>query len=116
MIRALLLFLCLALPASAQSVSETDTAVIRTLDKSTGALQDITLQRGDVLQLNRLLIRMDYCRYPTNNPSGDAFAHLVITNMAGDQVFFSGWMVASSPALNALDHPRFDVWVLRCNN
>jgi hypothetical protein len=27
---------------------------------------------------------------------------------------FSGWMVASSPALSALDHPRYDVWVLNC--
>ncbi|MGB0800115.1 MAG: DUF2155 domain-containing protein, partial [Planktomarina sp.] len=25
-----------------------------------------------------------------------------------------GWMVASSPALNALEHPRYDIWVLRC--
>ncbi len=29
---------------------------------------------------------------------------------------FSGWMIASSPALNALDNPRYDVWLLRCNN
>ena len=27
---------------------------------------------------------------------------------------FAGWMIADSPALNALDHPRYDVWVLRC--
>ncbi|MGB1970407.1 MAG: DUF2155 domain-containing protein, partial [Paracoccaceae bacterium] len=27
---------------------------------------------------------------------------------------FMGWMVASSPALNPLDHRRYDVWVLRC--
>ena len=27
---------------------------------------------------------------------------------------FSGWMLASSPALSALDHPRYDVWVLSC--
>jgi hypothetical protein len=23
-------------------------------------------------------------------------------------------MIASSPAISALDHPRYDVWVLRC--
>ena len=27
---------------------------------------------------------------------------------------FSGWMLASSPALNALEHPVYDVWVLDC--
>jgi hypothetical protein len=25
-------------------------------------------------------------------------------------------MVASSPALSALDHPRYDVWVMRCSS
>ncbi|MEC8294787.1 MAG: DUF2155 domain-containing protein, partial [Pseudomonadota bacterium] len=28
---------------------------------------------------------------------------------------FRGWMMASAPALNALDHARYDVWPLRCN-
>ena len=27
---------------------------------------------------------------------------------------FQGWMLASSPALNPLDHPLYDVWVLEC--
>ena len=27
---------------------------------------------------------------------------------------FSGWMFASSPALNALEHPVYDVWVIDC--
>jgi len=27
---------------------------------------------------------------------------------------FRGWMFASSPALNALEHPVYDVWVIDC--
>lgn len=27
---------------------------------------------------------------------------------------FSGWMFASSPGLNALEHPVYDVWVIDC--
>jgi len=27
---------------------------------------------------------------------------------------FSGWMFADSPALSALDHPRYDLWVINC--
>ena len=27
---------------------------------------------------------------------------------------FSGWMFASIPALSALDHPVYDIWVLDC--
>ena len=29
---------------------------------------------------------------------------------------FTGWMFASSPALNALEHPVYDVWVLDCKD
>lgn len=29
-------------------------------------------------------------------------------------VIFSGWMFASSPALSALEHPVYDVWVIDC--
>ena len=33
---------------------------------------------------------------------------------ADRETLFEGWMIASSPALMALDHPRYDVWALRC--
>ena len=29
---------------------------------------------------------------------------------------FHGWMIASSPALSALEHSRYDVWVIRCRS
>ena len=29
---------------------------------------------------------------------------------------FVGWMFASSPALSAMEHPVYDVWVLDCKN
>ena len=33
-----------------------------------------------------------------------------------DTEIFSGWMFASSPALSALDHPVYDIWVLECKS
>ena len=54
------------------------------------------------------------CRYPAEDPASDAFAFLQITDMRGEEQVFQGWMIASSPALNALDHPRYDVWVMSC--
>ena len=29
---------------------------------------------------------------------------------------FSGWMFASSPALNALEHPTYDIWAIDCRS
>jgi hypothetical protein len=54
------------------------------------------------------------CRYPKNNPASDSWMHLVITDTSVAAPVFSGWMLASSPALSALDNPRYDVWVLGC--
>ena len=31
-----------------------------------------------------------------------------------EELLFSGWMFASSPGLSALEHPVYDVWVIRC--
>lgn len=40
--------------------------------------------------------------------------HLTVMEQGQPSPAFSGWMVASSPALSALEHPRYDVQVLRC--
>ena len=114
MIRAGLILAVLASPATAQQVAGAEGAVLRWLDKTTGETADIELSRGQTAQSGRLTILMDECRYPVDNPASNAFAHLTITESGRDGVVFSGWMVAASPALSALEHPRYDVWVLRC--
>jgi len=35
-------------------------------------------------------------------------------NTLAEGVIFSGWMFKSSPALNGVDHPVYDVWVIDC--
>lgn len=102
------------LPAAAQEASLASGGVLRGLDKVNGNLTDIELQNGGVAELGRLRIQLNECRFPTNNPAGDAWTHLVIYDVNIERNVFDGWMLASSPALNALDHPRYDVWVLRC--
>ena len=115
MIRALAIFLALTAGAGAtqQSVSEAPIAVLRGLDKVNGHTQDITISIGEVASFGPFEIKLTSCRYPLGNPSGDAFAHVTITEN-GKPPVFSGWMVASAPALSAMDHPRYDVWVMRC--
>jgi len=89
-------------------------AVLRALDRLDNKLVDFTLEPGQTKQLGRIMVSLGECRYPVGNPAGDAFAYLVIRDINVDKPVFKGWMIASSPALNALDHPRYDVWVLRC--
>ena len=87
---------------------------VRALDKVSGEVVDFDLEPGQTKQLGRIKVSLGECRYPAANPNGDAFAFLRVFNINDDQPVFSGWMIASSPALNALDHARYDVWPLRC--
>lgn len=106
--------LALASPATAQQVSTGQGAILRMLDKVTGDLFDLEMTSGEQVQQGRLLISLSECRFPSGNPTGDAFARLTIQERGADEVAFEGWMVASAPALNPMEHARYDVWVLRC--
>ncbi|MCA0849190.1 DUF2155 domain-containing protein [Salipiger thiooxidans] len=118
MIRALALSLCLSATAlSAQEATSSGTgAVLRGLDKLTGRASDIELGTGQTAQFGRIEISLAECRYPVGNQAGDAFAFLTVREAGHPDPAFRGWMVASSPALNAMDHQRYDVWVLRCTS
>lgn len=89
-------------------------AVLRWLDKVSGDVREVELAPGEARTMGRIEVRLGDCRYPVNNPTGEAFAWLDIRSEGRERPDFSGWMLASSPALSALDHPRYDVWVIRC--
>lgn len=117
MIRSLAhLALCLGLtqPTWAQSVSVGQGALLRGLDKTNATVSDLEISNGGEIFFGPLSVRMTECRYPDGDQATDAYAYLVIRDMTRGRDIFSGWMLASSPALNALEHPRYDVWVLRC--
>ena len=90
-------------------------AVLRGLDRLVSRTEDLGLGTGETGRFGDLAITLEECRAPADNPLGDAYALLTIRPAAGGAVLFRGWMIASSPALNPLDHPRYDVWPLRCS-
>lgn len=97
-----------------EQVEKGSGAVLRALDKLNGTVADVSLDAGGVADIGFVSVRMDECRYPVGNPAGNAYAFVTIRDDQATEPLFQGWMIASAPALNALDHPRYDVWVLRC--
>jgi len=91
-------------------------ALLRGLDRINGTAQDIPIAVGATVTYERLKVTLLACRYPRGDISADAFAQLIITDIREEAPRFVGWMFASSPALSALDHPRYDVWVLSCQS
>lgn len=96
-------------------VIEAKGGMVRVLDRMTNQVTDFDLAPGQVQVVGRLSVRLDACRYPSDQPLAEAYAHLTILDKQQTDPVFKGWMVASSPGLNALDHPRYDVWALHCD-
>ncbi len=99
---------------TAEPVTAAQGTVLRALDMITGRLADIEFKNGETKTFERLEITVAECRYPTDAPTSDAFAYITIREPSVDTTWFEGWMTAASPALSAMDHARYDVWVLRC--
>jgi len=97
-----------------EGLAEAPGAVLRGLDKVAGTASDIELGIGQTATFGKITVTLRECRYPSEDPSSNAYAYLIIADLGATEPAFSGWMIADSPALSALDHQRYDVWVIRC--
>ncbi|WP_292291769.1 DUF2155 domain-containing protein [Marivita sp.] len=114
-VMACLAALFLASAGAAQLATSNGTGVtVRALDKLTGKVEDLEIDARQSASMGRITITANECRYPEANAAGEAYASLTISEVGKDAPVYQGWMIASSPALNPMDHPRYDVWVLRC--
>jgi hypothetical protein len=101
--------------ATSQETAQARVVHLRGLDTLSGRAVDIDVAVGETIRFGRLEILAEACRVPRDDPAADAYAFLKIRDVREDAPRFSGWMFASSPALSALDHPRYDVWVVGCD-
>ena len=98
----------------AQGYTAGEGAVLRLLDKVAGSAQDFEIRPGQVAEIGRVQVELSECRYPEGNEAGEAFAYITVREKDVAAPVFLGWMIASAPALHGLEHPRYDVWALRC--
>ncbi len=92
-------------------------AVLQGLDKVTARVSTIEAPVGGEASFGTLVIAARTCRKrpPEETPETAAFLEIV-DHRPGEppRLVFSGWMFASSPALSAMEHPVYDVWVIDC--
>ena len=95
----------------------TTVAVLQGLDKVTARISTLDAPIGQVVHFGTLEITAHACSKTPPEEAPEAAAFLEIWEAKpGEQrrEEFTGWMFASSPALSALEHPVYDVWVLDC--
>ena len=97
--------------------------MVRALDKVTATTKDYTVKIGDTLEYGSLSIDAVHCEKRPPEELPETFAFLKIRDAVLDgkgqetddaETVFSGWMFASRPALSALDHGVYDIWVIGC--
>jgi hypothetical protein len=92
---------------------------LRGLDKITGRPTNITAPIGQPVHFATLTITARFCYSTPPSETPETAAFVQIEDHRPDQParrIFSGWMYGSSPGLNAVEHPLYDVWVISCNN
>ena len=93
---------------------------IKALDKITAKTSAIRLEIGEKKFFGPLEIMALKCQLSENNESIDTVAYLQVKDIStkdNNQVFlFNGWTFASSPTLQSMDHPVYDLWITGCEN
>ena len=112
----LLAVLSLATPAAAETIAN-PIAAFSGLDKITGRITNFDVYVDETVQFGALQLtpRACYTRPPTETQRTSVFLEVdQVSLKGGTQRVFTGWMFADSPALNAIDHPVYDIWLVDC--
>jgi len=110
------LLLLAPLPARA-AMDDYPVAKLQSLDKTSARTMVFEANVGSTVRFGSLYIKIQACRKapPIEAPEAAAFLQVWETEReAASKWIFSGWMFASSPALSAMEHPVYDVWVIDC--
>lgn len=95
-----------------------EVVILQGLDKETARIQTFGGKVGSVVTFRTLEIVIRRCQKtpPQLKPERAAFLQIYDVDPESEKrnQVFSGWMFASSPALSAMDHPTYDIWVKDC--
>jgi hypothetical protein len=116
-ISALAFFSCV-LPTVAQPIAH-PVATFAGLDKITGRITKFDVYIDETVLFGALEVtpRACYDRPSTEAQRVSAFLEVDQRSLTGtSKRIFTGWMFADSPALHAIDHAIYDVWLIECKS
>nr|WP_316862809.1 DUF2155 domain-containing protein [uncultured Cohaesibacter sp.] len=108
---------CLISQAAFAEKAANPVAVFAGLDKITARMIQFDVYIDETVQFGSLQVtpRMCYTRPETERQEETAFVEVdEITLERKVRRIFTGWMFASSPGMNAVEHSVYDVWLVGC--
>lgn len=113
----LLFFACA--PAWAAPQVEKPVATLRALDKITARVEEFDVPIERPYKFGTIVITVRSCRTTPPEETPEAAAFIEVGEFKGgakEEPVFKGWMFASTPALSALEHPLYDIWLIGCKD
>ena len=93
---------------------------LKALDKITAKTSSIRMAVGDKKFFGPLEIKALKCQISEGTDTTDTVAYIQVKDLSAkdnNQVFlFNGWSFVSSPTLQSIDHPVYDLWITSCEN
>ena len=93
-------------------------AVIGILNKRNGETHDVTLKPGQATRMGDVVLRLRACEQTApweQEQLTGAFVQVLVRGVDTHwRRTFSGWLYKERPALNAVQHPVYDVWTKSC--
>jgi hypothetical protein len=111
-------------PAEPLKRARAGAAILQGLDKVTAQSMRFEAKVGQPVRYKGLVITVRACETAAPDElAPEASAYVIVdsaprkrpgrSDLPGRQIF-RGWMYASSPGLNPLQHPAYDAWLIAC--
>ena len=96
-----------------------NTAHLQAMDKITGRVSELKVPVNGLANYGTfsILVRKCVTKSPEETPENTAFIDIIDNYKSSNPVnIFKGWMFSSTPGINGVEHPIYDIWLLKCYN
>lgn len=105
-------------PATAEWI-DGKSVVVQGLDKITARITTLTTSIDAPLRFGTLELTVNRCAFRPPEEPPENVAFLTVFDRGHDpslapKPVFAGWMFSSSPAVSAMEHPVYDITLLKC--
>ncbi len=110
--------ICLSITSQAMAAEiSTNAALMQAMDKVTGRVNKITIPVNSKISFGDFSLVLRSCKKRPAEETPENFAFIDVTDKSfgtDEYNIFRGWIVSSTPGINAIEHPIYDVWLLEC--
>ncbi len=113
------LVFCAAAGTAMAAPVQNPIAIFAGLDKITGTITTFEININETKRFGSLNVTPRICntRPITEEPKTTSFIEVDENQFDGKlKRIFTGWMLAQSPGLNAVEHPVYDIWLTGCRD